>query len=129
VGFHSFWDVYNQLRPMVDAEFLFQSNIHAVNQDRIQDNTSVGSNSEDTGVPLHHLRACEFGQDGIPAANYVEYNGKTSCSLPFSLSDAPPSDRLWARRGRTRYSEFFIILLLPYTHTPSRSDHGSFLGW
>ena len=69
MGFHSFWDVYNQLRDVVDSEYLFQSSIGAVDQE----NALVGSNSD---LPLHHLRPCRFGQDGIPALRHIERGGE-----------------------------------------------------
>jgi hypothetical protein len=72
VSFHSFWDVYNQLRDVVDSEFLFQSSEDAVNQED-------ESSSE---VPLGHLRACKCGQDGIPVAKNIEC--EASC-FPFFL--------------------------------------------
>jgi hypothetical protein len=61
VGFDSFWDVYKLLCDAVDSEYLFQSSVGVFDEE----NTSKDSNVDQR--PLRHLRACEFGQDGIPA--------------------------------------------------------------
>jgi hypothetical protein len=81
VDFHSFWEVYNELRDAVDAEFLFQSSSGAFNVENLS--PDLGPQAE---VPLHHLRACEFGKDGIPAGQYTESEGEAAHFLIFILS-------------------------------------------
>ena len=75
MGFHLFWDVYNQVRNAVDSDFLFQASIGAIDE---EENTS-----EDSDVyqrPLEDLRPCEFGKNGIPAG---QYEGEADCMTSF----------------------------------------------
>ena len=74
--FHSFWDVYNQVRDAVDSDLLFRASSGVVEEE---------STSEDSEPPLPHLKPCEFGKNGIPP---MQYEGEllsdflSSCSLP-----------------------------------------------
>jgi hypothetical protein len=77
VVFHSFWDVYNQVRNAVDSDLLFQASSGIVEEE---------NTSEDSEPPLPHLKPCEFGKNGIPPVQYAEgellSDFLSSCSLP-----------------------------------------------
>ena len=69
INFHSFWDVYKQLRDAVDADFLFHSSTGAFPED------PTGVPEDDPNVaelPLSHLRSCRFGEDGVPSRQIIE---------------------------------------------------------
>jgi hypothetical protein len=70
VGFHTFWDIYNQVRNAVDSEFLFESS-GGVDEDTGSEETR-SENPDANQPPLQHLRACEFGENGIPPMQYEE---------------------------------------------------------
>jgi hypothetical protein len=80
VGYHSFWDVYNQLRDAMDSELLFESSIGAV--DASEDNISEVPDAN--RLPLQHLQPCEFGKNGIPA---VQYEGRAVVAAYDTLAD------------------------------------------
>lgn len=62
--FKSFWQVYNQVRNAVDEDFLFEADGAAFDEE----NASASEEPDANQLPLHHLRPCEFGKNGIPAA-------------------------------------------------------------
>jgi hypothetical protein len=66
INFHSFWDVYNQLRDAVDAEFLFYSSTGMFPEETgiPEDDSNVAD--ETTELPLSHLHSCRFGEGGVP---------------------------------------------------------------
>jgi hypothetical protein len=74
VGYHSFWDVYNQLRDAVDSEMLFESSLDPVDEDDVSD--ALDANQP----PLQDLEPCEFGQNGVPA---MQHEGRADSFLPF----------------------------------------------
>lgn len=71
INFYSFWDVYNQLRDAVDAEFLFDSSTGAFPEEQ-----HTGISEDDPNVvelPLSHLRSCQFGgEDGVRPGQSIE---------------------------------------------------------
>lgn len=85
INFHSFWDVYNQLRDAVDAEFLFDSSTgSAFPEERTgipEDNPNVAE------LPLSHLRSCQFGEDGVPTGQIIEEGEADRCLTPSLTSD------------------------------------------
>lgn len=74
MGFHTFWDIYNQMRDAVDSELLFESGIGLVDEE------SRPEDSDANHPPLQDLQPCEFGRNGIPP---VQYEGEADC-LAFS---------------------------------------------
>jgi hypothetical protein len=78
VGYHSFWDVYNQLRDAVDSELLFESSIGALDEDNISEVPDANQ------PPLQHLQPCEFGKNGIPS---VQYEGRAVVAAYDTLAD------------------------------------------
>ena len=78
----TFWDVYNKVREAVDPEILFQScdsrfeEVHASSDPDVE--------PAEPQLPLHHLRACEFGVDRIPAGRTCE--GETGPFIYFLSS-------------------------------------------
>ena len=73
IDFHSFWDVYNQLRDGVDAELLFRSSTGAFPEEH----TGIPEDDPDVAeLPLSHLRSCRFGEDGVPAGEVSEYRAR-----------------------------------------------------
>ena len=62
MNFRSFWEVYNLLRDAVNSEFLFnKATANTIGEDAPEDS------DDDLGdLPLHHLRPCQFGANGIP---------------------------------------------------------------
>jgi len=92
VGYHSFWDVYNQLRDAMDLESLFESGNGAINEDDVS--KSEPSEVPDANqLPLQHLQPCEFGKNGIPS---VQYEGRADSFLCFcSPSDSIHQKTLW----------------------------------
>jgi hypothetical protein len=86
IDFHSFWDVYNQLRDGVDEELLFRSSTGAFPEE----NTGIPEDDPDVAeLPLSHLRSCRFGEDGVPAGEVSEYRaglgGEGSGMAPLIL--------------------------------------------
>ena len=80
VNFHSFWDVYNQVRDAVDSDFLFQSSIGVPDEENEPEDSELDARQGPPG--LQHLQSCEFGKDGIPP---MRHEGKTDlvmCFLP-----------------------------------------------
>lgn len=61
INFDSFWTVYNALRNAVDSDALCHATVDAPEGENV-------SEGADGSLPLHHLRPCQFGVDGIPAA-------------------------------------------------------------
>lgn len=84
INFHSFWDVYNQLRDAVDAEFLFHSSTGTFPEETgiPKDNANVAETAE---LPLSHLHSCRFGEGGVPAEQIIE-GGEADCRLTYSLA-------------------------------------------
>lgn len=70
VCFDSFWNVYNQLRDAVDPELLFQSSTNTFDEEDASEKSCEDPDVDQ--LPLRHLRACEFGKDGIPAGQTIE---------------------------------------------------------
>ena len=64
VGYHSFWDVYKEVRGAVDSDFLFQTGMGVIDEDARDE--CEGPESDAHQRPLQHLQPCEFGRDGIP---------------------------------------------------------------
>jgi hypothetical protein len=64
VEFQSFWQVYNQVRDAVDEDFLFNATGAAFDDE----NASAAEEPDANELPLRHLGPCEFGENGIPAA-------------------------------------------------------------
>ena len=81
VDFHSFWDVYNQLRDAVDAEFLFCSS----NGTFPEELAGIPDSEDDPELPLPHLRACQFGENGVPAGQIIE-EGEADCCLTITYT-------------------------------------------
>ena len=80
IDFNSFWDVYNQLRDAVDADFLFHSSTGAFPEEH------TGVPEDDPNIlelPLSHLRSCQFGENGVPAGRVVEEGEADRCLTPF----------------------------------------------
>jgi hypothetical protein len=69
INFDSFWDVYNQLRDAVDAEYLFHSSTGVFPEDHTDIAEDDPNNAE---LPLSHLCSCQFGEDGVPAERIIE---------------------------------------------------------
>jgi len=82
VGFHMFWDIYNQVYNAVDLEFLFKSSIGG------DDEETRSENSDTSQLPLQHLRVCEFGKNGIPLMQYEEGEADSLAFLLASYSSA-----------------------------------------
>ena len=85
IDFHSFWDVYNQLRDAVDAESLFRSSIGTFTEEH----SSTGipeDDPSDVRLPLSHLRSCQFGEGGVPAAGQIIEEGEAARCLTPSLA-------------------------------------------
>jgi hypothetical protein len=84
INFRSFWNIYNQLRDAVDAEYLFHGSTGVFPEEHTdipEDNPNVAE------LPLSHLRACRFGEGGVPAEQMIE-EGEADCRLtPFLASD------------------------------------------
>jgi hypothetical protein len=79
INFHSFWDVHNQLRDAVDAEFLFHSSTGAFPDEHTgipKDDPDVAEAAE---LPLSHLRSCQFGEDGVPAGQIIDEGEADHC--------------------------------------------------
>jgi hypothetical protein len=84
INFHSFWDVYNQLRDAVDAEFLFHSSTGTFPEEHTgipEDDSKVAQ------LPLSHLRSCRLGENGVPAGQIIEEGEADRCLTPFLASD------------------------------------------
>lgn len=64
----TFWDVYNKLREAVDSEIIFLSCNGRLELEEVH---SLYPDVE-PHMPLHHLHACEFGVDGVPAGQTCE---------------------------------------------------------
>jgi hypothetical protein len=64
VEFESFWQVYNQVRNAVDKDLLFEAAAAAYDEE----NASTSEEPDANQLPLHHLGPCEFGKNGVPAA-------------------------------------------------------------
>lgn len=113
--FDSFWDVYNRLRDAVDSEFLFQSNNGLFNEE-----SASGDNVD--RLPLHHLRPCEFGKDGIPDQQSVCEGEPVVCQSHFSgfslMSPEVPESENLAGLGEEELGKVFRKLLI---HTCSHS--------
>ena len=65
VTFDSFWDVYNEMRGVVDSDLLFRYNsgqFDSEEEDTFEDS--------DSGPPLQYLQPCEFGKNGVPSVQY-----------------------------------------------------------
>jgi len=78
VNFHSFWDVYNQVRNAVDLDFLFWSSIGVTDEENEPKYSKLDAHP--TQGPLQHLQPCEFGKDGIPP---MQHEGKTDLVMSF----------------------------------------------
>jgi hypothetical protein len=84
INFHSFWDVYNQLRDAVDTEFLFHSSAGTFPEGHTgtpEDGPNVAQ------LPLSHLRSCQLGEDGVAAGQLIEKGEADRCLTPFLASD------------------------------------------
>jgi hypothetical protein len=69
VGYHSFWDVYNQLHDTVESEMLFKP-----------DEDDISEVLDANQPPLQRLKPCKFGQNGVPA---MQHEGRADTFLPF----------------------------------------------
>jgi len=110
IDFDSFWDVYNQLRDAVDAEFLFHSSTGAFPEEHTGIPEDVPNVAE---LQQSQLRPCQFGKDAVPAEQIIEEGEADHClmppltSNPFSvLRRARVSCR--AQEGRIRYGSLDI---------------------
>ena len=70
MNFHSFWDIYNQVRNAVDSDLLFWSSIGVTDEE----NKRKDPKPDARQGPLQHLQPCEFGEDGIPP---MQHEGET----------------------------------------------------
>jgi hypothetical protein len=66
VVFHSFWDLYNEMRGAVDSDLLCRYGSGEVDSEE----RFLSDAPEDSGPPLQHLNPCEFGRNGVPAVQY-----------------------------------------------------------
>jgi hypothetical protein len=73
IDFHSFWDIYNQLRDAVDTELLFRSSTGTFAEEL---NGVPEHNPDVAELPHSHLRPCRFGEDGVPAGEVAEYSAR-----------------------------------------------------
>ena len=73
INFHSFWDVYNQLRDAVDADFLFHSSTGTFPEEL------ASIPEDDPERPLPHLRSCQYGEHGVPAGQIIEEGEADRC--------------------------------------------------
>ena len=69
----------------MDLDYLFESSNDAFDVENV-------SPYSDPEVPLCHLRACEFGKDGIPAGRYTESEGEIArlSRSSFLMHHVPP---------------------------------------
>ena len=74
VNFQSFWEVYNLLRDAVDSDFLFNK----ATGDTFGKDASDKSYGDLGDLPLHHLRPCEFGANGVPAVQTIRDEGQNT---------------------------------------------------
>ena len=123
IDFHSFWDVYNQLRDAVDAEFLFDSSTGTFPEEH----TSTPDDDPNiTKLPLSHLRACQFGEDGVPAGETIEEGEADHFPTPsLLLSDPFLSSEVSEHRARLREEGSGMapqILLYMSTHISLDDD-------
>lgn len=77
IDFDSFWDVYNELRDAVDAEFLFRSSTGIFPEEHAGIPEDDDPNNAE--LPLSHLRPCRFNEEGVPAEQIIE-EGKAPSS-------------------------------------------------
>ncbi|KAF8494702.1 hypothetical protein F5888DRAFT_1616836 [Russula emetica] len=93
INFHSFWDVYNQLRDAVDAEFLF----HSASRTGAFPEEHTGIPEDDLNVaelPLSHLRSCQFGEDGVPAGQIIEEGKADHSDIIYTSAHISLDDNL-----------------------------------
>ena len=76
MSFHSFWDVYNQVRDAVDSDFLFRSSVGVIDEE----DQSENSKSDTRQCRLSHLQSCEFGRNGVPS---TQHEGETDSERSF----------------------------------------------
>jgi len=100
INFHSFWDVYNQLRDAVDAEFLFHSSTRAFPEEH----TGIPEDDPNVAELSHsNLRSCQFGEDGVPAEQIIEEGEADRClTLPLLLICFLSAEVLEYRAGLRR---------------------------
>ena len=113
INFYSFWDVYNQLRDAVDAEFL----IHSSTGTFSEEDTGIPEDAPNAAeLPLSHLRSCQFGEDGVPAGQIIEEGEADRCLTPCLSSDLfsllrSPRVSCHVQGGRIRYGASDIIYI------------------
>jgi hypothetical protein len=87
VEFQSFWQVYNQVRDAVDKDFLFEAGAGAFDEE----NASASEEPDANQLPLRHLGPCEFGKNGIPAAQSTREGDQLFIVLPLLIYRFPES--------------------------------------
>lgn len=86
VGFHSFWDVYNQLRDAVDSDFLFESTKEYFASD--EDDAAEDPASDADQLPLRHLRPCELSTNRDPVGQTIPLMSSPDLSEPGNESES-----------------------------------------
>ena len=110
INFHSFWDVYNQLRDAVDAEFLFYSSTGIFPEE-----TSISEDDPNVAeLPLSHLHSCRFGEGGVPAEQMIEEGeaGRrlTPSLLIYFLSSEVPEYRAGLREEGSGMVSLILLI-------------------
>ena len=100
--FESFWQVYNQVRDAVDEDFLFDAAAATFDD---EENASASEEPDANQLPLRHLGPCEFGKNGIPAAQSTR-DGEATIYHSFLLPNLSSSQNILqtlARENLVRY--------------------------
>ncbi|KAH9963152.1 hypothetical protein BC827DRAFT_1266465 [Russula dissimulans] len=87
VNFRSFWEVYNLLRDTVDLELLLFTK---ATTDTLGD-APEDSDGDIAELPLHQLRPCEFGTNGIPAVRTIPYEESSNALTDSEKETEPPA--------------------------------------
>ncbi len=85
------------MRDAVDEDFLFEAGAGAFDEE----NASASEELDANQLPLRHLRPCEFGKNGIPAAQSIREGGQLFIVLPFFLIYQFPESSVRSGEGES----------------------------
>lgn len=82
VDFHSFWQVYNQLRDAVDTD------VWVSDSENMSGGEGADADADADELPLNHLLPCVLGENGVPEGRdiYRDSDGESGMSAAIATS-------------------------------------------